>query len=77
MAPSHDIQPKVSALDIICAETPAPACALVIFGASGDLAHRKLIPSLVELDRRDLLHENFCLIGCGRTDMKRSSERRT
>ncbi len=64
-----EIKPQVASMDIICAETPAPPCAMVIFGASGDLVYRKLIPSLAEIYRRDLLNKCFCLIGCGRTDL--------
>jgi glucose-6-phosphate 1-dehydrogenase len=45
------------------------ACALVIFGASGDLAKRKLIPALYELAREKLLPENFALVGFARTEM--------
>ncbi|MDD5459939.1 MAG: glucose-6-phosphate dehydrogenase, partial [Phycisphaerae bacterium] len=60
------IQPSLSRQDIICAETPAPAAAMVVFGASGDLAHRKLIPSIFNLFTQDLLDERFYLLGCGR-----------
>lgn len=62
-----DIHPKVSSIDIACAEAAAPPCALVIFGASGDLVQRKLIPSLMALYQKKLLSDRFCLIGCGRT----------
>src|SRR5437773_1335929 len=47
----------------------APPCALVIFGASGDLAKRKLIPAIYELAREKLLPEKFALIGYSRTPM--------
>lgn len=40
---------------------------LVIFGASGDLTGRKLLPSLFELDVRGLLPERFCILGASRT----------
>jgi glucose-6-phosphate 1-dehydrogenase len=63
------IQPSVDEQDIICAETPAPPNAMVVFGASGDLAHRKLIPSIFNLFTQDLLDEKFYLIGCGRTKL--------
>lgn len=36
---------------------------LVIFGASGDLTGRKLLPSLYELHVRRLLPERFCILG--------------
>lgn len=49
-------------------EKPDP-CVLVIFGASGDLTHRKLIPALYELDEQGLLPERCCVIGVSRTPM--------
>jgi glucose-6-phosphate 1-dehydrogenase len=48
---------------IFCAEQPANPFTIIIFGASGDLAHRKLIPSLFNLFRRRLLPEQFDVIG--------------
>ena len=51
---------------LFCIETrPAPFI-IVIFGASGDLAHRKLIPSLYRLQARKLLPNTYHVIGCGR-----------
>src|SRR5947207_2584258 len=47
----------------------APACAIVIFGASGDLAKRKLIPAIYELAREKLLPEKFALVGYARSPM--------
>lgn len=47
----------------------APPCALVIFGASGDLAKRKLIPAIYELARQKLLSEKFALVGFSRSEM--------
>jgi len=43
-------------------------CALVIFGASGDLAHRKLIPALYSLAFRRLLPERFAIVGVARSE---------
>ncbi|MEX1147511.1 MAG: glucose-6-phosphate dehydrogenase [Sphingomonadales bacterium] len=43
--------------------------ALVLFGASGDLACRMLLPSLYALDREGLLPDDFRIIGCARGDM--------
>lgn len=40
---------------------------LVIFGASGDLTQRKLIPALSALQTLDLLPERFAVLGIGRT----------
>ncbi len=43
-------------------EPPGP-CLMVIFGASGDLTKRKLIPALYNLLRSGYLPENFTVIG--------------
>jgi len=65
----QDIKAEVSSPEIVCAETPGSPCAMILFGASGDLAARKLIPSLAQLFARNLLSDHFCLIGCGRSAM--------
>jgi glucose-6-phosphate 1-dehydrogenase len=44
-------------------------CALTIFGASGDLTQRKLIPALYALAFRNLLPEHFAVVGVSRTEM--------
>jgi glucose-6-phosphate 1-dehydrogenase len=44
-----------------------PPCVLVIFGASGDLTKRKLIPALFGLYREKLLPEEFAVLGVSRT----------
>ena len=41
-------------------------CGLVVFGASGDLTKRKLIPALANLFKRGLLSKDFFFLGCGR-----------
>lgn len=53
--------------EMLCAEAAAGPCAVVVFGASGDLAHRKLFVALYELFRRDLMSRRFYCIGCGRS----------
>ena len=50
-------------------ERTAEPCAVVIFGASGDLAKRKLIPALYRLVQERLLPAEFAIIGLGRTPM--------
>ncbi|MCX6994181.1 MAG: glucose-6-phosphate dehydrogenase [Kiritimatiellaeota bacterium] len=45
--------------------TPEP-CALVIFGASGDLTKRKLVPALYNLDLERLLPNNISIVGMAR-----------
>lgn len=42
---------------------------LVIFGATGDLAKRKLFPALYSLYKNDLLNEQFTIVGTGRTEL--------
>ena len=42
---------------------PGPPCIFVIFGASGDLTKRKLIPALFNLRCLDLLPEHFAIVG--------------
>lgn len=46
-----------------------PGHILVIFGASGDLASRKLLPALCSLGCQSLLPESHAVIGVGRTEM--------
>lgn len=45
------------------------AFSLVLLGATGDLAKLKIIPAVYELKQRQLLPENFSLIGNGRTSL--------
>ena len=47
-------------------ERVVPPQCLVIFGASGDLTHRKLIPALFELFKQRRLPSEFALLGCAR-----------
>jgi len=49
------------------------AANLVIFGATGDLAQRMLLPSLFGLERDRLLPEGLGVLGCARTEMTRSA----
>ncbi|UJS16251.1 MAG: glucose-6-phosphate dehydrogenase [Candidatus Jettenia sp.] len=44
-------------------------CIMVIFGASGDLAKRKLIPALYNLARERLLSKEFAVVGFARRKM--------
>lgn len=46
----------------------AGPCTLVLFGASGDLTKRKLIPALYNLTREHLLPEEFAVVGVARRD---------
>jgi glucose-6-phosphate 1-dehydrogenase len=49
---------------------PVHPTALVIFGATGDLAHRKLLPALYNLAHDGALPERFELIGVARRDQQ-------
>ena len=42
---------------------------LVIFGASGDLTKRKLVPALYDLYKQNLLPDGFAILGVGRTQL--------
>ncbi|HEX9155164.1 MAG TPA: glucose-6-phosphate dehydrogenase, partial [Nitrospira sp.] len=58
-----DIKPTQEAL------APVEPCTLVIFGGSGDLARRRLIPALYNLLLDGLLPSNFAVLGLGRKTM--------
>ncbi|WP_298254367.1 glucose-6-phosphate dehydrogenase [Bradyrhizobium sp.] len=49
-------------------QKPDP-CSFVIFGATGDLTHRLVIPALYNLAAGDLLPEKFCVVGIARKGM--------
>jgi len=49
-------------------ETELLTKGIVIFGATGDLCKKKLIPALYKLWRKDLLPHNFLITGCSRRD---------
>jgi glucose-6-phosphate 1-dehydrogenase len=51
------------------AQTKPDPCSFVIFGVTGDLAHRLVIPALYNLAAADLLPEKFCVVGVARQGM--------
>ena len=55
--------------------TPAP-CVMVIFGASGDLTKRKLIPALCNLALDNLLPKQFAIVGFATNDYTTESFRK-
>jgi len=57
-------------------EIPSEPCAIVMFGASGDLARRKLLPALYDLARHSCLATRFRLLGFARTAMSDDDFRR-
>ena len=48
---------------------PGDPCIMVIFGASGDLTKRKLIPALYNLAKDNLLSKEFALVGIARNEL--------
>src|SRR5207237_10551951 len=60
-----DENPLVEGLERL----PVHPTALVIFGATGDLAHRKLLPALYNLAHEGALPERFDLVGVARSEM--------
>lgn len=61
--PHIEIKPAPEAL------APVEPCTLVIFGGSGDLSRRRLIPALYNLLLDGLLPSNFAVLGLGRKTM--------
>lgn len=53
--------------DFFCTESLPKPAGIIIFGASGDLTHRKLLPSLFNLFLKDLLPKNFYILGIARS----------
>ncbi|HZT67659.1 MAG TPA: glucose-6-phosphate dehydrogenase [Acidimicrobiales bacterium] len=47
----------------------APPVVLVVFGASGDLTSRKLLPSLAAVARRQQLTDSFAVVGVARSEL--------
>src|SRR3990172_2950587 len=47
----------------------AEPCTVVIFGASGDLTKRKLLPALYSLAQQNLVASGFSIVGTARTAM--------
>jgi glucose-6-phosphate 1-dehydrogenase len=61
-----DVNPLAEGLD---RERVAPPCVLVVFGASGDLTSRKLMPAIEQLALKRLLPAAFAVVGVARTEM--------
>ena len=67
VSPATGHRPGVNPL-VDGSDTPiAPPCALVVFGASGDLTARKLLPALARLAARRELPGRFAVVGIART----------
>ncbi|MBW4445000.1 MAG: glucose-6-phosphate dehydrogenase [Plectolyngbya sp. WJT66-NPBG17] len=65
-APPSRIEPSVS---------PASPCAIVIFGAAGDLTKRLLLPALYNLKRSHLLPQEFAIVGVAHTSISQDDFR--
>jgi glucose-6-phosphate 1-dehydrogenase len=57
--------------------TTADPCTVILFGASGDLAKRKVIPAMYDLAQHNSLGERYAIIGFARTPMTDESFRTT
>jgi glucose-6-phosphate 1-dehydrogenase len=51
------------------------SCSFVIFGVTGDLAHRLVLPALYNLAATDLLPDKFCIVGIARKAMSNDALR--
>jgi glucose-6-phosphate 1-dehydrogenase len=59
----------IASKNIMGAGRPGDPCVMVIFGASGDLTKRKLIPALYNLAKDNLLSKEFALVGFARNEL--------
>ncbi|HEY3134726.1 MAG TPA: glucose-6-phosphate dehydrogenase [Blastocatellia bacterium] len=66
MMPNTDDNPLREGVRL---ERTAEPCTVVIFGASGDLTKRKLVPALYRLTQQRLLPAEFAILGFARTKM--------
>src|SRR5258706_2664432 len=57
--------------------SPAAACAMVIFGATGDLTKRKLLPALLNLAQENVLPQHFAIIGVAGGDFTTEAFRKS
>ena len=70
----HDIdldEPAVTGAHELDTVSTPPPLVLVVFGASGDLAARKLLPAIASLADHDALPEAFTVVGVARTHLER------
>jgi len=71
--------PVSSIVEQLSAGEPSAAAAdpvtFVIFGGGGDLAHRKLLPALYNLQLDGLLPPRVAIVGCGRGEMNNDAYR--
>jgi glucose-6-phosphate 1-dehydrogenase len=77
MALDVSVSPRDGEVSVPVQLRPAPPCVMVIFGASGDLTHRKLIPALFDLHKAGLLSKQFSVLGYSRTHLTDADFRQT
>jgi len=65
------ITPEAIAANTSSQRIPEP-CVIVIFGASGDLTKRKLLPALYHLEQAGLLPKEFAVVGVARRPLEDS-----
>jgi glucose-6-phosphate 1-dehydrogenase len=63
------MQPSEETIAAQKSERKPDPCQVVIFGASGDLTKRKLLPALYHLDQANLLPQDFTVVGVARRDL--------
>ena len=56
-------------MSVLSHKSPPPPCAIVIFGANGDLTRRLIIPALYNLVNDGLLPDAFAIVGIGRSPL--------
>ncbi len=69
MSPQANAVLEAPLSDFYHCEIPADPCAIVIFGASGDLTRRKLIPALYDLSAHACLAPRFTIVGFARSPL--------
>src|SRR4051812_7528768 len=65
---NRDQRHKPMAVGRLAQKKPDP-CSFIIFGVTGDLTHRLVVPALYNLAAADLLPEKFCIVGVARKGM--------
>lgn len=69
MAEAGQSLTQAETIDTKKGERVPDPCVVVIFGASGDLTKRKLLPALFHLRQQNLLPQNFAVVGVARRDL--------
>ncbi len=73
-SPTGSAQLRTELTDIGAAARPDP-CAVVLFGATGDLTRRKLLPAIYSLELQGLMPERYALVAFARRDKDDASFR--